>query len=359
MQGDAELNDDLSLENVGNEEDDKKTEEEKKTEEINKEKDKEEEEGAPGELEDNKEASEEKADDEQLKQVAQANYKLLVEQGVLPEGLEINSFGDLKNQIEDLKLAGITEVMDEMPDDLKSSVEAWRKGLDYRQATQRKTEILSYDKITDDDLKEKETALRLIREYHELMGDDAEYIKSRLDMAVDTDTFVVEAKRARKHLLNVKKSQDQAKEQQELAELKRKEDAYNNYRTGMEKSIRDSEVFWGRKLSKVEQQNLVDAIFAPDTLKKRKTDFIPLEQALNNDPSLLAQINYLYISGMLGKDGNLNILKNAAKSKATDELTKILRTNTTGTGTENNSRNLDDFEGMSIISDMQQALKGR
>lgn len=268
-----------------------------------------------------------KADLTEDQQVAlvKANYELLVEKGVLPDGLEVNSFDDLANHVDELRLEGINDFKKEMPEDLATSVDAWQKGLDYKQAQARKQEIVKYKAITDEQLKDQKIAVQVIKNYHKHLGDSDDYIKARIDTIVDTETTVLEGKRARNALVRVQEENDKNTVQEELTAKQAQQKQAEEYKKSIETKVKASEIFWGKKLSTVDQQEVMDAIFDPKVIKRKQKDFKTLDEAIQEDPTIYAQIYYAYMKGMFGENGNLNFIGNAVKSNATKKIDKVLQ----------------------------------
>lgn len=293
---------------------------------------------------------------EGVNEMAVANYNLLVEKGVLPEGLEVKDFEDIVKHIDAEKTKGIDEWRTELPEDINSNIEAWSKGVDYKKSQQRQQSVVQYDQITDDQLKDEAIAKALITEYHKALGDDDEYIKERINTAIDTDKLVAEAKRARNALKNTAEKVKTAAEEKEVAAKQVKVKEYTEYRNNLEGKIDDSTIFWDSKLTEIEKKRLKASIFNAEELQKKDKTFTPLEKALLDDPVIVAQIHYLYNKGALGAKGSFEFLKNKAKTAASIEIEKILK----GEGVKYNDGakgSIIEDQGMGVIAEISSNLK--
>lgn len=291
-----------------------------------------------------------------MESLAKANYKMFVEEGILKEGLEVNNFDDLKNHVEDLKLVGINEWRKELPEELNNSVEAWSKGLDYKAVRQRRMEVTEYKSVTDDMLKDEKVALKIIKEHHKYLGDSDEYIKDRLDDIIDSDVIIREAKRSRSAMTKVMENREKLKNDKDLYEQENKKKEYNDYKENLKKQVSNSDLFWGKKLSNIEQQELIDVIFNPEVVTKKNKDHVSLEKALADNPVIYAQIYYAYMKGMFGEKGNLNFIKNTVKSQAVNDIDKILKGNSVNTFRDKPSDD-ENIGGMKFMQEIASKLK--
>lgn len=297
-----------------------------------------------------------KLTDEQQKDLVKANYQLLVQQGVLPEGLEVNTWEDLANQTSDLKLAGINEFIEELPVELQDTVKAWQQGLDYNQAQQRRQNVVQYKQITDDRLKDEKTALQVIKNYHKQLGDSDDYIKARIDNIVDTDSSFLEAKRARDAMVRIQEDVAKREKEIELAQHNEQVKRAEEYKKSMESKVKAPDTFWGKKLSTVDQQEVIDAIFNPEVIKRKHKDFKTLEEAISKDPVIYAQIYYAYIKGMFGEKGNLKFIGNTVKSNATQSIDRVLK-GLSATTIRPDASDTQTKKGMGFLDTIKQNLR--
>lgn len=295
--------------------------------------------------------------DEQASALATANYQLLVEKGILPEGLEVKSFDDLSNHINDLKLAGINEFRAELPKDIDSTIDAWSKGIDYNKSKERRQQISQFKNITDDMLKEENVALSIIKAYHKQLGDSDDYIKDRIDNIIDNDRTVLEAKRARAAMVKVQEANAKLVEEAEIQKKAVETEKYNTYREDVEDKIKNSDIFWGKKLSAVDQQSVVDAIFNPQAMKAKNKDFKTLEEAIQEDPTIYAQLQYIYLKKMLGKKGSLKFISNAVKSQAVGDIENVLKGTTVKSLSNKSDDSENDYKGLGFMDTIKQNLR--
>jgi len=307
-----------------------------------------------------KDKKEPKEDKEKLatqKRLADYYYNVLKEDNVLEDGLEVNNMKELNEAIEKSKDQSISEYLNQMPEDIRKAVESYNKGIDYTKIQKHDAALTEYSKISEDSLKEdKELALELIRKSLKNSEDDEEYIKNRLSVIEDSDTYFIEGKRALRLLVNREKTIKNSKEQEELLKARALEEQAEGYRTSIRETIEDKDKLWGMAPTKEEKAKVLMAMLQPDVFRKKYKNLTPFEE-LTAKPEVLTQIYYMYVKGAFGKDGKLDFITSEAKTKAVNEIDALI--NKASKASFNNATDNDSVDGLSIMENLAMNLKPR
>jgi len=214
--------------------------------------------------------------------------KLLVEESLLSDEVEIESFEDIANQFKAKDDDIVKGYVDELPQDLKERIFAYREGKDYNKIGKAISETL--DNVTDEMLKDEKIATKILETSLKRQGYSDEYIKKRVESAIDNDELEYESKIAR-DMENAYKASNLEKvkkeEEQRIIENKRvQEEWINNTKKHVEEKFAD--------LPKNEQKALFESIVNPVRYEegngfKRPVSFI--EDAITKDPTLLYKLN--------------------------------------------------------------------
>lgn len=266
----------------------------------------------------------EDAEAEKQKRIASFYYTNLKDNGLLPSGLEINSLEDLNKAVKEAKEGAVNSFLEDLPEETKKAVEAYKQGIDYSKIAPHDKKIVEYSKITEDSLKEdKELVKKLVKDTLELDGDDEDYIKERLSLMDDSDTYFIEGKRALRILKEKEEKEKKAKENSELEEQKRIDKQVTEYTERIEATVNDKDKLWGIEPTDAEKAKVKLALLNPQEFAKKHKDIIPFEE-LTKDPEVWTQIYLLYVKGAFGKKGNLDFIKKKGKNEAFDDIDSII-----------------------------------
>ncbi|MCK4500918.1 hypothetical protein KAU11_10490 [Candidatus Babeliales bacterium] len=271
-------------------------------------------------------------------EIAQANYALLVEKGVIEEGLEIKNLSDISTAVEDRISKGIEGYFAELPNDLQVAIANHSRGADYRQSFSKPKEVTFTDIKVEDVKSNPELAEKLFVDRLKKEGNSDAYIEKRLATTKDSEFLEEEA------LVALKKGQaeeefnkkNKVKEAEVEAEKSKQE--VEAYYTKLNNLVEEKKTLWGMDISTKDKGKLKDLMTNPVSVKTGSVEskVLPLQKALQDDPVIWAQLNYLFLKGMLGTDGKMSFLTNRAKSQATKKIDELFGTrtiNTTNTST--------------------------
>jgi len=248
--------------------------------------------------------------------VATAVYNWHVESGLLPEGRDIKSVSDVTALFEEQVNAKVTEVIESFPEKLRNDIEVYSATGQYgMDQTKPKAYI---ETITEKDLSNEEVAENVIKEVLKANNKDASYIDRRVKLFKDGDVLTEEATelyKEWKEMVSSRKDQ----EIQRLKEDKEKADKeIEIYYESLYKIAEDTKTTWGIEMPSKDRDRLKALMSIP--VKSDKDKLLEIQKAMNEDPSIWVQVNYLYMKGVLGKAGKLDSLVNRIKSEATEQL---------------------------------------
>lgn len=282
-------------------------------------------------------------------------YDYLSETEILDKGQEIKNIEDLEKAFRKREDTAVDRYKEELPEELKSRIEAFEKGIPYEETMKADKSINTLKSITDDMIKDKEFSKKIIKMYLEEQGDSDEYIEDHLTLLEDTDRLYKEGLRSRNALLKINEGKAKQKELEKLKEVEEIKKSTNEYVNSLVSYIDDSKSFWGIEIPKDTKKKVKEAILEPSKISKDKR--ISLDEAMKKDASILPQIQLLYEMNVFGEKGNLDFLIKPAKSKAVLDVNEILNNKEGGTSAKYNKVNTEITVG--FLDSIRNKLQGR
>jgi len=187
-----------------------------------------------------------------------------------------------------------------------------------------------YDKYSDDDIKnDVEIAKVVYAQYLQDTIDDQDEIKDMINYAIDSDSIVNKAIKSKAN--GVKKQlQIDEKEQQEIVRYKEEAKKQHKLRTAnIRKDIDGTNDIFGIELTKADKNKLYDMLAVPVEIvdnNGRKVAISALNKAIDEDPTIMKQINFLYHKGVIGKNGTLDALATKLHSKVAKDISDVVKT---------------------------------
>ncbi len=272
----------------------------------------------------NKEEVATEVEEEEGLNVAKEFAKILVDNKVLDNIEGIETFDDITKLYEDGKKSTINDYVDSLPPAVKRMLEASNDGIDINQA---KDTIMSLNSISElgDNVSDSKVLTDLLRTSLKMDGYGEEYIDKRVESAVDTATLELEGNVALKRLKS--KHQDKLENLKIEAAKQREiqEELYNNWVSDTNTTI-NGQLKDRYSMSTKVGKEVADRVFNPIKVIKeggmeRPVSF--LEDAIQSDPTLTAEIIYLIHTKKIGKNASSNLIK-ASTSKGISGLEKAI-----------------------------------
>ena len=326
-----------------------------------------------------KEPSKDQSEEKRQKELNKygALIKDLQQEGVLT-GVE----GDeLEEKLQDASIDTIKELMKETVDDaFKAKESQWKKSFsgskkrfleiedsfdDTDQAIQMAQRLDYLDSIDENTISENETLQKqLYAEHLRSKNFSDEEIAESLEEAEAIDKLGEKAKRA---LPALREQANTVVEQSKEQKIKRQEEMAQQYEEQYNKLMENidskDEFIPGLKLNKTVKEKIKENITAPVHKDEEGKEYTSLMYKQKRNPSEFQMlINYYDSIGLfnLGKEGNfkpdVSKLKNVAKTKATNELDKVLaREEQQGVGRRNSDSTSSQTE--SVLDFFEEAFK--
>ena len=316
---------------------------------------------------DNKEESEEDEDDDEdgdaiLSKVSKLEeadkYKVLSsianELGIV-EG-DLKSADDLLSMMDDFYVSSI-------PDEYKQLLVALRNGAPLNTLLSESQSAFDYEQVKEEDIEEdSEVAKDIYRKYLEDTGVNKGDIDGMVNYAVDSEVIVKKALAARKTGIEMHKTAVKEMDEKAIANTTNLRKQNDERIAGIKANVDKTKELWGNKVSDVDRLKLFDMLAKPVEIRENNGTRIPitaLNKAIEGDPSILLQINYLLNKGVLGQDGKLDALSVKLHHKVAEEVEKVTKSKKNKRGTNKTEEAIDKnyADGISGLSNLFQRLK--
>lgn len=236
--------------------------------------------------------------------------------------------GDVNN-LDDVVGAFGQLFVDNLSNDQRRVYDAVSRGIPLEEVVSMNQKRLSYDRYKEDELDDVDKAAEIYKQYLLDSNVDPSEVETIVNYAIDSDNITQKAKQAQKKGIQLF---DKLEKQRldEADKLKQKASENEIARKNKIKSDVDAKSdVWGIKLSKADKDKLYDMLANPVDIRNQDGFNIPitaLNKAIENDESILMQINYLLHKGVLGKSGNLNALSTVLHSKVAKDIDNATKT---------------------------------
>jgi len=263
------------------------------------------------------------SDEEEDKKEGDANYAklladMLVENKILDSSEEIASFDDLTNAFRASDDVIIEDYVGSLPDNIKALINASNEGLNTETSRDAIMSLTELEKIGD--TKDTDVLKDLMRRDLKSSGYGDDYITKRLEAAEDTDMLKLEGDIAKKRMIEEAKASLEREKADIEINKKERERAMAEWQEGVTQNVSTS-LTDRYKLNKNLQADIVKNVIEPVRIVEENGYQRPvsfLEDAIQKDSTLLAELTYLILSERVGKEA-----KGAAKHSTTNAVKEL------------------------------------
>ena len=308
--------------------------------------------------EEEKEEVEEETEEEESESGIGLLSNFFKDNEVLEQEKEIKSYGDLVEAFKEREDNLRSNLVKELPEDLKLAYDAYKSGVDYRQYfSKEETTAVDYGKIEENDIdKDAKLAEDIIKEDMKRRGFSDEEINENVDLYKDSGVIKNRALKSKERLEREDKETLKRKAEQFKAQKEEMVKRQEEYRKEITNYMNNTDNMFGNNISKRDVKRIEDYM-TNNTKQLGDTAVTELEYLLTTDPTVIVQLNYLMSIGALGKNANYSKLASSKKKELMKDLDDAIRSSNKMKGSKKRAtKKEDDFFGI-VAEDIESKLR--
>lgn len=295
--------------------------------------------------------------EDSMAKLAALNAKLMRDNGIDIEPENIKTFDDLVSSIKKFKKSEREEYVNGLPEDIRVMAEAYHRGEDPNKYREIYNKVSDVSKINDEDFESNEDlAVKIIKEDLRNRGFNTNEIEEEIELYKDQDVISKRAKRSKNSLLKFRESEINSLQESEKERKRRIEQSQKEWENGISSYMDKAEELFNNPFDEDDKKELEKFMYEP-VEERNGVPVTKLQKAIEDDPSILVQMNYLLKVGALGKDADFDKIGLKKRANIAREMERALKSDSfKGASRKSNKEEAKVVDGLKPLGDVLSGL---
>jgi len=241
---------------------------------------------------------------------AKLTADLLIENNVLDKDSKVDNFDELIKAFDAKDEDVISNYLEGLPNEVQELIKYGNKGMDVSRVKQDLFNVKDLEAAKTAKL-DTDTYKKYIKQSLMSDGYSEEYVNKRIESAEDTDSIKLEGDVAIDRLLVTSQARIKREEEENIRLSNERKQQYDNWVNNTESTV-NTLLSDRYKINQKVKTEVLKSVLEPVEVVEQGGNKRPisyLEKALQEDPGLLAEINYLIIANKIGSKADSKLIE--------------------------------------------------